>query len=363
MRRLKIGLCLSPSWLRGDTWRRPDSRVEELFTADFHVDVTRLAEAAHLDFVFKPDALLLDPRALEEGPGLSSLEPLVLMGLLAAHTRHIGLIASVSAAYAQPYTVARQLQSLDLISGGRAGWNVMASLGGADNYGNVRRPQDPQANASDFIEVVESLRQSFPAEALRMDRATGQFADVRRIRRVSQIGRYASAGPLTTPARDERRLPLLHAGAAPGAEGFAARHAAAVFVMQPDAETGLAQVRGLDDAADSLGRPRRPLVLPGLSVCLADTREAAQALAGRADLVPRAGKARHWSIVGTVADAVNAIVERARSGAIDGLIALPAGSWQSLELFTTQVVPALAAVGLFREDYSGSTLAEHLAEY
>lgn len=362
MRRLKIGLCISPFWARGAKWRLPDSRVEEIFSPGLQLEMASLAEAAHLDFLWKPDSLLLDPRALETGPALSSLEPVTLMGLLAASTRRIGLIPSVSSVYAQPYTLARQLQTLDLLSEGRVGWNVVSSLGGGDNYASQPRPVDPVANAHDFIEAVEGLRQSYPAESLKMDRASGQFADVARIRRVAKVGRYPAAGPLTTPARSEQRLPLLHAGAVQRISGFVARHASAVFVTQEDVEMGQAQVRYLDDAAESLGLRRRPLVLAGLALCLADSAAEAAALAGKNDHDQLPHGARHWRVVGTVGDAVNAIVARARAGVVDGLLLLPTGSWRSLELFTTQVVPSLAALGLFRESYGATTLAGHLAE-
>lgn len=354
MSALTIGLSLSPTWLRGDAWRRADSRVEEMYSLEFSLRAAELAEQAHLDFVFKPDALTLDPQGLAGGAGFSGLDPFVLMSALAARTERIGLIPTVSASYSSPFAVARQLASLDRISRGRAGWNVVTSLGGRENFGELTAPADPYANASDFVRVVEELRQSFPAEALRFDRDGGAFADPALVRRIGAVGRYSSAGPLTTPALSREPLPMLHAGGSPASELFAIAHADGVFTMSPDAGSAAA-------LRDRLRSPRSPRVLPGLALCLAASRAEAEDLAAGSGSGDGRG-ARHWTIVGTPDDAVAEILDWHRAGAIDGLIALPMASWGSLELFLREVVPALAAQGAFRTDYTGTTLREHLED-
>lgn len=356
MTRLTIGLSLSATWLRAQAWRRRDSRAEELFRAEPYLEAARLAERAHLDFLFRPDALSLDPASVAAGPGFSSLDPIVLLTLLAHETERIGLVPTVSTTFAHPYTVARQLQSLDRVTAGRVGWNAVTSLGGGENFGEREHPDDPYADAEDFVAVVEGLRQTYPAEALLLDRAKGRFADPSLLSTVAPRGRHDSAGPLTVPAVSSRPWPLLHAGGSPASLGFAARHADAVFAMTKTAPEGVALRARLRDAAPG----RRVRVLPGLSLCLADSRAEAVALAEAGDGSP--GRVRHWSVVGTPADAVDGILERHRTGAADGLIALPAGSWRSVELFCAEVVPALAAAGVFRSEYTGSTLHEHLAE-
>ncbi|GAB2958114.1 hypothetical protein GCM10027280_53530 [Micromonospora polyrhachis] len=360
---LHIGLSLSPTWLRAGSWRRPDSRVEELFTADFFVEAARSAEAAHLDFLFKPDALTLDPASVEHGLGFSALDPTMLMAALVAETTRIGLVPTLSSTFAHPFTTARQLQSLDRLSAGRAGWNVVTSLGGGENFADRDVPADPYVNAVDFVTVVEGLRQSFPARALHHDRTAGVFADPAALSQVPPHGRYASAGPLSVPALSDEPLPLLHAGGSPASVDFAARFADAVFAMTAETSDGVALRGRLHAGAGAAGRKRAPLVLPGVSLCLAPTRAQAEELANENQPGPTSpAHVRHWTIVGTPQDAVDEILRRADAGAIDGVIALPAASWGSLHLFTSEVVPALAAAGRFRTAYSGTTLRGHLAE-
>ncbi|MGW0434549.1 LLM class flavin-dependent oxidoreductase [Micromonospora sp. NPDC003197] len=359
---LHIGLSLSPTWLRGHAWRRPDSRVEDLFTADFFVEAARAAEAAHLDFLFKPDALTLDPASVEHGLGFSALDSTMLMTALVRETTRIGLVPTVSSTFAHPFTTARQLQSLDRLSAGRAGWNVVTSLGGSENFADRDAPEDRYANAVDFVTVVEGLRQSFPARALRHDRETGVFADPAALSPVPPRGRYASAGPLGVPALSDEPLPMLHAGGSPASVEFAARYADAVFAMTAEASDGIALRGRLHAGAQTAGRERAPLVLPGVSLCLAPTRAQAEELANENQPGTSPTHVQHWTIVGTPQDAVDEILRRADAGAIDGVIALPAAWWGSLHLFTSEVVPALAAAGRFRTAYRGTTLRMHLAE-
>lgn len=357
MTRAVIGLSLSPTWLRGRLWQQPDSRVESMFGSDLYVRAARLAERAHLDFVFKPDAGFLDPAALREGIGFSSLDPIVVLSAIAQQTERIGLVPTVSSTFAHPYPTARQLQSLDAISAGRLGWNVVTSLGGACNYGDARPPEDLYANAADFVTMVERLRGTFPADALLMDRTSGVFADISRIGSAAQVGRYASDGPVTVPARSPQPLPLLHAGTSPESREFAARFADAVFAMTGTITDGIEQRTALREAAQAAGRRDRVLLLPGLSLCLAQNTSQAAELA---DAIQAPQHVRHWSVVGTPRDAVDSIIERLESGAADGFIALPTGSWHSLELFTEEVVPALAEAGYARSAYDTATLRDHL---
>src|SRR5699024_7361683 len=115
---LTIGLSLSPTWVRGQSWRRPDSRVEELFSAGPYVGTTQRPQAACLDLVFKPIALELNTESLAQGPVFSADEPIVLLTADAQATEHISVIPPVSSTYFHPYTRARQLQSHDHLSGG-----------------------------------------------------------------------------------------------------------------------------------------------------------------------------------------------------------------------------------------------------
>ncbi|BDH58239.1 hypothetical protein MTP03_31780 [Tsukamurella sp. PLM1] len=118
---LAVGVALSPTWMRGDGWRRPDSRVEELFALPLFADLAREAEAVGADFLFQPDAGHLDPTVLDASPGFSTFDSTVLTAALAGITRRIGLVPTVQTGFAEPFTAARQLQSLHRISGDARG--------------------------------------------------------------------------------------------------------------------------------------------------------------------------------------------------------------------------------------------------
>ncbi|WP_134514342.1 LLM class flavin-dependent oxidoreductase, partial [Pseudomonas aeruginosa] len=107
-KRLHIGMSLAPTWLSGDAWRRPDSNIEGIFGSDFAVDIARRSEAAHLDFVFRPDVSSLPLDVLETGSGFASLDPTVLLAAVARETSRIGLVSTVSTTFYPPYVVARQ---------------------------------------------------------------------------------------------------------------------------------------------------------------------------------------------------------------------------------------------------------------
>lgn len=430
-KRLHIGLSLAPTWLSGDGWRGDNSDIEAIFTAEYAIDLARRAEAAHLDFVFRPDVSFLPMQGLENGPGFASLDPTILLTAVARETSRIGLVSTVSTTFFPPYVVARQLQSLNWISKGRVGWNIVTALQGNENFGLDQMPsaEERYARAAEFTRLVHQLWDSFPSEALTLDRTSGQYADVSKIQPVNHDGPHLKVkGPLNLPAFAGTRIPLIQAGASESGRDFAASVADLVFAPTPDKEAALELRRDLGLRAQRHGRAAQSVrLLPGLSLYLAPTREAARALFmqthGRMDrarklasikemtgldlagwpqdrlvtrhdlpaLAPEASSrthssllrrliereslrvdelllrpevisAAHWQVVGTVDDAVEQIADWAASGAIDGFIAAPGGSVDSLHLFLDQVMPRLVAAGLFRTGYSGATFAHHLEE-
>lgn len=343
---LHLGLSLAPTWLRGAAWRRPDSRVEEMFDLDFYADAAGLAQDAGLDFCFIPDPGHLDPSVLGNAPGFSTLDSMTLAAALAGRTDRIGLIPTVHTLVASPYTAARRLQSLARLSGGRAGWNAVTALGGLGNHGSPEIPgPERYARAAEFIKVVRAVSASYPVEALRLDRAAAVFADTSAIRPPDHHGAFFEVdGPSTVPALDGGKLPLFQAGGSPAGRDFAAANADAVFAAAPTLPEAIEQRTDLKRRALAHGRAEADLrVLPGLSLFLDETSSGARALAA-ASAGP-AG-ASHWTIVGTAVQAADQIHAWAEAGAIDGLIALPGGSWDSLRIFCTQVVPLLAQRGL-----------------
>lgn len=429
-RHLHIGLSLATTWFSGNGWRRPDSRVEDICSLDFFAELAKRAEAARLDFVFRPDALALRPDTLADAPGFSGLDPLVLLSALARETTRIGLVSTASTTFCPPYLVARQIQSLNWISRGRAGWNIVTSLDGHLNFGDAPMPSSEEryARAREFTDVVRRLWRSYPHDALLRDRATGRYADTSRIAPIDHHGpRLDVQGPLDIPSHPAGDIPLFQAGASPAGRDFAAATADAIFASTPDLAAGVELRSDLRRRAAAHGRsPDSLRVLPGLSLYLAKTAAEARelyrethdhpsTLARRhaslrahlgadfshlppghpitpdllpdenvpvrsrthADLIrrlvlrerptlsellarPEVAGSAHWLVVGTPEDAVREIRERAEAGAADGFIALPGGSPQSLGLFFDELMPRLVEDGLFRREYAGVTLREHL---
>lgn len=430
-RKLCIGLSLAITWLTGNGWRRPDSRVEDIHSPDFYAGIARQAEQAHLDFLFRPDALFLDPQVLAHSPGFSSLDPTVLLASIARETRRIGLVTTASTSFYPPFVVARQLQSLNLVSQGRAGWNIVTSLDGNQNFGVDQMPPSTERydRALEFTEVVRRLWQSYPREALLIDRAAGRYADAEQVQSIDHVGRHFRVkGPLNLPEHAAGAIPLFQAGASDAGRDFAARVADAIFAASPDIEAGVELRRDLRERTVRHGRGADAVrVLPGLSLYLGRTVQEArdlyrethaqQNLARKhaylrdtlgidistlrtdrritADLLPAADRpvrsrthadllrrfilreqptvevllarpevvgSAHWIVVGTADDALREIIARVEAGSADGFIALPGGSLQSLQLFFGELMPRLVGKGLFRSEYAGTTLREHLLD-
>lgn len=281
-RKLCIGMSLAPTWLSGENWRHADSAIESAFTGDLDLRVARAAEAAHMDFVFRPDSLFLRQEAIEQGNAFASLDPTLAMAAIARETSAIGLVTTISTMFGHPYHVARQLMSLHWLSRGRAGWNIVTALQGNENFGLDRMPENTlrYARAAEFAEVVRALWDSFPAEALLVDRAAGRFADPALVRAPEHAGEhFRIRGPLNVPAFPGPRIPLVQAGASEAGRGFAASVADLVFAATPDMEAALELRRDLSARAVAAGRGAGDIrLLPGLSLYLAPTRAEARDL-------------------------------------------------------------------------------------
>jgi len=280
--KLCIGMSLAPTWLSGEGWRRPDSGIEGLYSSDFALEIARRAEAAHLDFVFRPDTYHLPLEPLEQSFGFSSLDATLMMAAIARETSRIGLLTTISTTFSAPYMAARQLMSLHWLSRGRAGCNLVTALSGNENFGLPEMPSSNQryARAAEFIQVMRALWSSFPAEALRIDRAAGQYADTTLIHPIDHKGAdFAVKGPLNLPEFPGPRLPLMQAGGSVTGMDFAGSVADMVFAQTPDMAAALAMRQELSARARAHGRAPRDLrLLPGLSLYLGRTRAEARDL-------------------------------------------------------------------------------------
>ena len=175
-KQLHIGLSLTPTWLKGRTADDPEAQPAN-DPVEFNLALTRMAERAKLDFVFKPDYLMLHPGM---GRGFVGLDPTLLLTAIARETQKIGIVTTVSTSFNPPYVVARQIQSLHWISKGRAGLNIVTSIEGAQNFGDEPMPPPDvrYRKAAEFTQVMRELWQSYPHAALGMKAAAGP-AEVR----------------------------------------------------------------------------------------------------------------------------------------------------------------------------------------
>ncbi|WOQ16118.1 NtaA/DmoA family FMN-dependent monooxygenase [Raineyella sp. W15-4] len=262
-------------------WRRPGSRVEEKYNLSLFRDIVGWAERAKLHAVFLADTVRLDTDAVRSQP-FAGLEPLTLLSALSAVTEHIGLIGSVSTTFSEPYNVARQLASLDHLSGGRAGWNLVTSAYGEENFGRELPGHDERyQRGAEYAQVLFELFDSWEADAIDIDRAAGVYADPDKVHRIDHSGRYFTVqGPLNVARPPQGRPVVAQAGSSRAGQEVAARFADLVFTTgrTSDADS-LAFYRSLKDRVLRAGRrPESVKILPGVSPIIGQTETEAKAI-------------------------------------------------------------------------------------
>jgi FMN-dependent oxidoreductase (nitrilotriacetate monooxygenase family) len=269
------------------SWRLPDSNPRADFDLDHWIGLARLAESAKFDSLFLADGPALTGTGEFRPPG--QLEPLTLLTALSQATRRIGLIATVSTTYNDPYNLARRLASVDHVSRGRCGWNIVTSAGAdeAANFGLDDRPShvDRYARADEFLSLTKALWDSWETDAVVADKATGRYADPARIHRVGHRGRYFSvAGPLNVERPPQGYPLLVQAGSSEDGKDFAARHAEAIFTAHQTYERARDFYADIKSRARSAGRnPDGVIVLPGIVPYIGSTETQARALARQVD--------------------------------------------------------------------------------
>jgi FMN-dependent oxidoreductase (nitrilotriacetate monooxygenase family) len=258
---------------------------------------TLAAERGLLDAVFFADSPGLEIFRARYFPQVG-FDPLQLLAALSRTTTRIGLIATASTTYSAPYDLARRLATIDHLSGGRAGWNIVTTryAGAAGNFGLAAHPDpaDRYARAEEFVDVVTRLWESWDADAVVCDQAKGVWADTDLIRPVDFHGRFFDvAGALTLPRSPQGRPAFAQAGSSgPGIE-LAGKTADMVFTAQPDIPSGRRFRESVREAARRHGRdPDDVLVLPGVAFVLGSTEAEARAL--RADLEDRVDPEFRW---------------------------------------------------------------------
>ncbi|POR46897.1 FMN-dependent oxidoreductase (nitrilotriacetate monooxygenase family) [Paraburkholderia eburnea] len=285
-RRLHLNVNILHSGFVPSAWRLDDADPRAFVDVEHYVRVARLAESAKFDAVFLADnAAIIDQ--IDFRP-ITALEPTVLLASIAAATTHIGVIGTASTSYNEPYNIARRFATLDHVSHGRAGWNVVttADLPSARNFGHDAVPDHAQryARAAEFTELVKALWDSWDDDAFIGDKASGRFIDVAKVRPVAHEGRFFKVqGPLNLPRPPQGHPVLVQAGGSGDGRDLAARHAEAVFSASQSFEESAAYRRDLNARAAAYGRLRGVQVLAGLTTIIGATE--AQALRRRDELV------------------------------------------------------------------------------
>jgi FMN-dependent oxidoreductase (nitrilotriacetate monooxygenase family) len=428
-RTMKLGAYFTGSAVQGDSWRHPQAHIDADLRFDRYLGYAQRLEAACFDAVFFFDNVMAatDRDTVATTPQAPRWEPLVLLSALATHTRRIGLVASVSTSYSEPYNVARQFAALDQLSGGRAGWNVVTSTGGGENFNRDAHLDHAlrYERAQEFVEVVTGLWDSWADDAFLRDKVSGQWADPDRLRTLNHQGRHFQVrGPLNA-ARPPQGWPVIsQAGSSEAGKDLAARWGEMLYTAAQDLAEAQEFYRDVKDRAARRGRaPGHVLILPGVMPVIGRTEAEARDkfeqlmatrdrpavlralssyaslgidLAGLApcdrvplpDHVPETNshKSRQrllvdwirrerptvqqlytrWSagghrlLVGTAAQVADDLQHWFEAGACDGFNVMFSSTPGGLEDFCQLVVPELQRRGLFRRQYTGRTLREHL---
>ncbi|WP_209443071.1 NtaA/DmoA family FMN-dependent monooxygenase [Falsiroseomonas frigidaquae] len=409
-------------------WRHPEAALHDIFTPERYEHIARVLEDACFDACFFADLLGLPDihggnfdAYLRKGGQISYLDPMTVLPVMGRVTRHLGLGATLSTTFLHPYHLARSLASLDMLTGGRAAWNIVTSATDleARNLGmqGIPAKADRYDHADEVLEACSALWDCWDPDAFVMDREAGVFIDPEKVRYANYQGRSVSTrGPLSIPRTPQGRPVFLQAGASDRGREFAARWAEAVFCTPHGKTDGIAFRTDMHARMQSQDRtPDACKVLPGIAVVVGETssiaREKAaylqsliepeaqtmlhsallgadlsrhqtaeavaaaqgnQGITGSQDRVLQLMQKENISfaeaaarprnlLVGTAQNIADEMEDWFTSGACDGFVVFPTVFPRMFEDFGRLVVPELQRRGLFRTEYAGRTLRENLA--
>ncbi|MFF4120623.1 LLM class flavin-dependent oxidoreductase [Streptomyces sp. NPDC001714] len=280
-RRLHLNAFLMNTGHHEASWRLPESDPYAHVDLAHYVGLARTAERGTFDSLFLADGPHLWGSVGQRPAG--ALEPLTLLTALATATEHIGLIATASTSYNSPYNLARKFASLDIISGGRAGWNIVTTAGAeaARNFGIDEEPAHAEryARAAEFLDVALKLWDSWEDDAIVADKAAGVWGDDAKIHPPRHRGTYFRVeGALNVPRSPQGYPLLVQAGSSEDGKTFAARYAEAVFTAQQTLEEARAFYADLKSRTAAAGRdPDHIKVLPGIVPVIGSTEAEARA--------------------------------------------------------------------------------------
>ena len=426
-RQMSIGMNILGFGAHSAAWRIGEVPPDAYLDVEYYRNIARISERGTLDAIFLADGPALAGDVSRQPAG--RLEPTVLLTAVALATQHIGVIATASSTYNDPFNLARRFASIDHISGGRVAWNVVTNAGdaAAQNFGLAGAPLhvDRYARADEFLDIAIKLWDSWEDDAIIGDAARGVFADPARVHTLDFVGKHFSVkGPLNVPRSPQGRPVLVQAGSSEGGKALGSRYADAIFTTQTTLADGLAFYQEMKGRARAWGRnPEHLKIMPGLSTVIGSTEaearerfdhlnsflgegglinqvaqrvgipveeldldaelpwqrigpvhefeqgshgflEAQLNLARRERLTVRELSRRilvgHRLLVGTPEQVADSLEEWFLAGAADGFNIMPDMFPSGVEIFVDEVVPLLRKRGVFRHEYSGSTLRDHL---
>lgn len=285
-RRMILATFIHNSGAHPGGWRYPGADVVDQHDFRTYAKLAQTAERGKLHCYFSGDSQGFpaisgrDAFAATDYGG--KLEPTTLLAALAVVTSNIGLIATVSTTYNEPYSVARRFASIDHISGGRAGWNVVTSASNSEarNFGRdaLMEHEDRYERAEEFVDIVKNLWDSFEDGAQLRDRAAGRYIDTAKVHELNHEGRYFKvAGPLNVARPPQGHPIIVQAGGSPPGRGLAARTADMIFTAQNSLESAIAFYADMKQRAVVFGRnPDELLVIPSVQLMVRSTEAEAR---------------------------------------------------------------------------------------
>lgn len=423
MKQMVLSAFLMPGGYDARAWRHPDSPAEDLGTFTPILEIARAYEAAKLDAIFVADIITGAPIPNGDVFLGSPYEPITALSALSAVTERIGLIGTFSTTWNHPYTLARQLQALDVLSGGRAGWNIVTSGGAQEHYGSALPSRDERyRRAEEVVEVVRALWGAWSDSAVIADRRSGDWVRPGSIQPIDFEGEFATVQGFLNQRRSPQGHPVLvQAGQSPSGLNFGAANGDLIYTAQPVLQKSVAYYAAYKERLGQLGRdPEQTKIIPGIVPYIADTQKEAEELfhsldefvdfdaararfeaAYRVDLsdidldekvpqerfqtdaedsriasysemaaelgftlrrllVDSVASQGHLVVVGTASTIADTMIEWFDGRACDGFSLNAPLVPSSVAGICEGLVPELRERGYFRSEYTGSTLREHL---